>query len=89
MEWVRVQILMRPEHRTKASVESAAKAAAALGLAPSGQGSATFSARVSAPDYLRLFGRRFGSSPPTNLPVPKELAEYVESVTVAPQHEYF
>jgi len=48
-----------------------------------------FSARVSAPDYLRLFGRRFGSSPPTNLPIPKELAEYVESVTVAPQHEYF
>jgi len=76
---------MRPEHRTQASLELASKAAAALGLAPSGQGAATFSARVSTPDYQRLFG----GSPPARLPIPKELAEYVESITVAPKHEYF
>ena len=89
MEWVRVQMLMRPEHRTQSSVESAAKLAAALGLAPSGQGTATFSARVSAPDYRRLFERPLGNSQETELPIPKELAEYVESITVAPQHKYF
>lgn len=78
-------MLMRPEHRTQSSVESVLKLAAALGFAPSGQGLATFSARVSAPDYQKLFG---GASS-ANLPIPKELAEYVESISVAPKHEYF
>jgi hypothetical protein len=86
MAWVRLQVLMRPEHRTQPSVEAAAKVAEALGMAPSGQGQTTFSARVSAPEFKRLFGR---SADAATLPVPKELAEYVESVTVAPRHEYF
>ena len=83
MGWVRLQLLMRPEHRKSDSVEAAAKAAAALGLEPSGQGQATFSARVDAANYRRLFGDD------STLRIPKELAEYVESITVAPKHEYF
>jgi hypothetical protein len=95
MAWVRLQVLMRPEHRTQGSVEAAAKVAEALGMAPSGQGQTTFSARVSAPDFQRLFGRSAsamsakGAPDAATLPIPKELAEYVESVTVAPRHEYF
>ena len=89
MDWVRLQILMRSEHRKPDSVEAAAKVAATLGLAPSGQGQATFSARVTAPDYRRLFGVSPGSQEPeSQLPIPKELAEYVESITIAPKHEY-
>jgi hypothetical protein len=87
MAWVRLQVLMRPEHRTQPGVEAAAKAAAALGMAPSGLGQTTFSARVSAPDFQRLFGR--SASEAATLTVPKELAAYVESITVAPRHEYF
>jgi hypothetical protein len=100
MGWVRVQVLMRPDHRNATSVEAAAEVAATLGLAPSGQGMASFSARVSAPDFRRLFKTSAaagkakklakGIGPePVPLPVPAELAEYVESITVAPQHEYF
>jgi hypothetical protein len=96
MAWVRLQVLMRPEHRTQPSVEAAATVAAALGMAPSGQGQTTFSARMSAPEFQRLFGRsasaltaKDAAADATPLPIPKELAEYVESVTVAPRHEYF
>ena len=89
VDWVRLQVLMRSEHRNADSVEAAAKVAASLGLAPSGQGQATFSARVNAPDYQRLFGESLGSKKPDSpLPIPKELAEYVESITIAPKHEY-
>jgi hypothetical protein len=56
-------------------------------MAPSGLGQTTFSARVSAPDFQRLFGR--SASEAATLTVPKELAAYVESITVAPRHEYF
>jgi hypothetical protein len=96
MAWVRLQVLMRPEHRTQQDVEAAAKAAAALGMEPSGQGQTTFSARISAPDFQRLFGRsasamsaKSAAADSAPLAVPKELARYVESITVAPRHEFF
>lgn len=86
MAAIRLQLLMRPEHRKAGSVEAASKAAVALGFETTGKGRTTLSCRVSEQEFRRLFGGTVAVH--EALPVPQELAEYVESITVAPRHEY-
>lgn len=83
MERIRLQILMRPEHRNDAGIEAAMSVARELGLEPSGKGQVTFSARASAAQLERLCGS--GHAPR----VPEPLRDYVESISVAPPHQRF
>jgi hypothetical protein len=83
MEPVRLQLLMRPEHRNDAGIDAAMGLARRLGLEPSGKGQVTFSARASEEELARLCGSR--QSPR----VPEPLREYVESISVAPVHQRF
>ena len=86
MAAIRLQLLMRPEHRNPAGVEAASKVVETLGFETTGMGRASLSARVSEQEFQRLFGATVAVHEP--LSVPQELAEYVESITVAPRHEY-
>jgi hypothetical protein len=80
---VRLQMLMLTEHRNAADIQAAMDAAKGLGLAPTGRGEVTFSVRASESEFRRLCGS-------ANEPqVPRELREWVESVSVAPRHERF
>jgi hypothetical protein len=80
---VRLQLLMRAEHRNARSIQAAMDAARALGLSPTGQGEVTFSARASDREFRRLCG---SAGEPQ---VPPELHTYVETISVAPAHERF
>jgi len=94
---VRLQILLRAEHRNPAGAKRAVAAARRLGLTATGTGAASLSARVPEAQLAKLFGPGVvpvSLSPPvalqqTPLPVPKVLAPYVESITVAPKHEKY
>lgn len=80
---VRLQLLMRAEHRNERSIRTAMDAARGLGLAPTARGEVTFSARASDAEFERLCG---SSEEPR---VPPELREYVETISVAPRHQRF
>ena len=94
---VRLQILLRAEHRNPAGAKRAVAAARQLGLSTTGVGAASFSARVPQSQWTRLFAAelepaassRSVALSQTPLPVPKALAAYVESITVAPQHQKY
>jgi len=86
MTAIRLQLLMRPQHRNPAGVKAASRVVATFGIETTGKGHASLSARLSEPEFHRLFGAAIAVHEP--LPVPQELAEYVESITVAPRHEY-
>ena len=86
MAAIRLQLLLRPEHRNPAGVEAASKVVETLGFETTGKGRTSLSARVNEQEFEQLFGAKAAVHEP--LPVPQELAEYVESITVAPRHEY-
>lgn len=77
---------MRPEHRNPAGVEAASKVVETIGFEITGKGRTSLSARVSEQEFQRLIGATVAAH--EALAVPQELAEYVESITVAPRHEY-
>jgi hypothetical protein len=81
---LRIQLLLRPECRNHASIAELLREIRALGLEPSGTGAATVSVRADPRAYARLFGRVDTGE----LPIPEPLSAYVESATIAPQHEY-
>ena len=86
MAAIRLQLLMLPGHRNPGSIEAASRAAAALGFEITGKGRTSLSVRVGKQEFQQLFAATVAVH--ELLPVPQELAEYVESITVAPRHEY-
>jgi hypothetical protein len=97
---VRLQLLLKPEKRNSIASGEASDAARRLGMQMSGSGAATLSARLGRADFHRIFGRapevpkqgNAGSnafSSGTDLPIPRELSEHVQSITEAPEHQQF
>ena len=94
---VRLQILLRAEHRNPAGAKRALAAARQLGLSTTGVGAASFSARVPQSQWTKLFAGDLDPSASSKsvalsqapLKVPKELSTFVESITVAPQHQKY
>ena len=94
MPQVRLQILLRPEWRHDAGVRAVQAWLRANGLAATGAGAVSVSARGDVETVSRLFG-----GPPVaaalakpvvsdvELNVPEALRAYVHSVTVAAPHE--
>ena len=79
---VRLQLLVRKDARNARGVAAVGEALRALGFEVTGAGKASVSARAS-PDAFRAV---FGDAMASELPVPARLAEYVESVSIAPRH---
>ena len=86
MAAIRLQLLMRPGHRNPGGIEAASRVAATLGFEITGKGQTSVSVRVSKQEFQRFFAAKVEVH--ELLPVPQELAEYIESITVAPRHEY-
>lgn len=80
-ENVRLQVLVRKNARNERGIAAAEAALRALGFEITGTGRATLSVRTTPETLRALFGdeRR-------DLAVPEPLADYVESMSVAPRH---
>jgi hypothetical protein len=81
-EPVRLQVLVRKDARTPRGIAEAEAALRALGFEVTGTGRTSLSARATAEAFSAVFGDR-----PRALHVPPPLASYVESISIAPQHE--
>lgn len=81
----RIQLLLRPAWRTQEGIDHVRRIARDLGLDPTGAGAATVSVRAE-PD---VFARVFGSADAEALPVPDAIGQFVESASLAPEHQYF
>jgi hypothetical protein len=92
MESIHLQLLVNPTWRHSQGIARITETLAALGLEVSGAGGATVSARSSPEVFRRVFGREAtadrSSSSPESLPVPAQLRELVDDVSVAPPHIY-
>jgi hypothetical protein len=95
----RLQLLVRADRRLPEHMQQAVEVARRLGLAITGRGAASLSARVSHSTYQALFGSGSTAaaavsshpSPPQDivpLPVPASLSEFIDSITEAPGHLY-
>ncbi len=92
---IRLQLVLRAEWRNARGVAKVRGLLRSLGFEPVGAGRATVSAR-SDPD---AFAEAFGAAPVeaadlardagAGLSVPDALRPFVESITVAPAHQYF
>lgn len=78
---VRLQVLVRKDARNDRGIAEAEAALRALGFEVTGAGRASLSVRATPETVRAVFGddRR-------DLRVPEPLADYVESMTVAPRH---
>ena len=92
-ESIRLQVLVRKDARTARTVADLETALRALGFEVTGAGKASVSARATAEAFNAVFGEAppassYAAAAPANraLPVPPALAEYVESISVAPRH---
>jgi hypothetical protein len=84
---IKLQLLLRPECRTSSGVATGKTLAQKLGIQITASGAASLSARVSRDVFLRLF-QTVPEAAPNDLPVPADLQEVVQSITVAPDHLY-
>lgn len=83
----RLQILLHEHCRTGDARAAAKRAAHDVGMAVSGEGSATLSARISETDFEELFSELSGGG--ETLAVPDRLKPFVSSISVAPDHLSF
>ena len=83
---LRLQILLSKQFRTPDVVAKVRVILESLGIVPSSSGVASISATVDE----RLTEAVFGSKPSADgvLPIPRVLKDYVESISVAPDHIY-
>jgi hypothetical protein len=92
MESIHLQLLIKPTWRHSQGIARITETLASMGLEVSGAGGATVSARSSPDAFRRVFGEEPAidrSSPSAaSLPVPPQLRELVEDVSVAPPHSY-
>lgn len=90
---IRLQVLLRKDARNARDLTALAEALRALGFEVTGTGRASISARATR----EAFDAVFGGAPPASayaapaagsreLPVPAGVADYVESISVAPRH---
>ena len=91
---VRLQVLLRPEHRSEQGRTEAAAALRRLNLEVTGRGLVTISARAPWSVVAAAFGVAPGRQPhadtpdvAADLPIPDALAAHVERISIAPQHE--
>ena len=85
---MRLQLLLKRESRNPAAIQAAHETLKAAGITPTASGAATISGEVSPEAFRTLFPGASETSSDA-LPVPKALAQHVESVTLAPQHLRF
>lgn len=96
---IRLQVLLRPAYRNATAVRRVQRLLAAQGLTVTGTGTVSLSARASRTTLEQLFkvslptsAETEGAAPPSaddrSLPLPDALSKYVESVTIAPKHEW-
>jgi hypothetical protein len=88
-----LQILLRKPWRTKEGVATAREVCTRLGIEPTASGAATVSGRITPAVFETLFSiSAENAAAPTTatraLPIPPELQEFVESITIAPPHIY-
>jgi hypothetical protein len=89
---IRLQVLVRAARRNDKDLDELQAALRALGFEVTGTGKASVSVRATPETFAKVFGagRAAVGGPPTEsaseLRVPAPLAEYTESITVAPQH---
>jgi hypothetical protein len=91
MESIHLQLLVKPPWRNAQGIARIQETLASLGLEVSGAGGATVSARSSDETFRRVFGKEPAvdrSAATESLPVPAQLRELVEGVSVAPPHSY-
>lgn len=96
---IKLQILLHEPWRTSEGVERVCELIESMGMKPTSQGQATVSAAISKNSFEEIFQtpvQEVASRPPTDndfgksggsiaddLPIPKALRQYVESITVA------
>jgi|SRR5678809_1298337 hypothetical protein len=88
-----LQILLRKPWRTREGVAEARAVCTRLGIEPTASGAVTLSGRITPAIFQSLFSiSAENAAAPTTatrpLPIPQELQEYVESITIAPPHIY-
>jgi hypothetical protein len=81
---IALQLLLLPTRRKPRDVSQAARLVAKFGLPVSGSGSAAITATLSRDEL----SARLVALDETSYAVPPELADYIESITVAPRHDY-
>lgn len=89
---LKLQVLLSPAFRSESGVAQVVAALQRLGLEPTASGRTSISARVSPETFERLFGFvPDGKAGPSDaeLPVPEELSQSVQSMTLAPPHILF
>lgn len=96
---IKLQILLHEPWRTSEGVERVRELIESMGMKPTSQGRATLSAAISKDSFEQIFQtpvQEVASRPPSDndsgrsagaiagdLPIPKPLRQYVESITVA------
>jgi hypothetical protein len=90
MESIHLQLLVKPPWRNAQGIARIEETLASMGLEVSGAGGATVSARSSDETFRRVFGKEpaVDRSATESLPVPAQLRELVDDVSVAPPHSY-
>jgi hypothetical protein len=87
---LRLQVLLREPWRNDAGRSAVERALGELGMHTTGGGQASVSARATPAALATAVGAAEPDAyvPPADgeLPVPPSLAEYVSSLTIAPQH---
>jgi hypothetical protein len=81
---VPLQLLLLPARRNPRDVSQAAQLVAKFGLSVSGSGSAAITTTLSRNELAK----KLTALDETSFAVPPELADYIESITVAPRHDY-
>jgi hypothetical protein len=90
MERVNLQILVTTPHRNPDGIAAVREGLAKLGIQPTSSGAASLSAVVDRVQFESLFGPYPSGNALTAAPlrVPPALSNLVESITIAPRHDY-
>ena len=89
---MKLQLLLHPHARNQESKESVRRISESLGIHVTTEGAISMSANIDDRQFPSLFGKATESNaasltaPP--LPVPHQLSEFVETISVPPTHIY-
>jgi hypothetical protein len=92
---VRLQVLLKTAWRNEIGYAAVTRVLKELGIVPTASGAASLSVRLSPATFAKVFKvatsdleAQASSGDESVLPVPPPLREFVESITIAPQHLY-
>jgi hypothetical protein len=90
MERINLQILVAMSHRNPDDIAAVRDGLTTLGIQPTSSGAASLSAAVDPAKFESLFGPYPSGNVLTAAPlrVPPSLSDLVESITIAPRHDY-